>query len=71
MSFSIAPGFVKTEMADEFINKYSLNHAMEGIVLDRLTEAEDVAPVVSFIESGKLDHATGSTIDINGGSYLR
>tara|TARA_Y100000996_G_C22361859_1_gene577247 strand:+ start:25 stop:786 length:762 start_codon:yes stop_codon:yes gene_type:complete len=71
LSFSIAPGFVKTEMADEFINKYSLNHAMEGIVLDRLTEAEDVAPVVSFIASGKLDHATGSTIDINGGSYLR
>ena len=71
LSFSIAPGFVKTEMADEFINKYSLNHAMEGIVLDRLTEAEDVAPIVSFIASGKLDHATGSTIDINGGSYLR
>ena len=71
LSFSIAPGFVKTEMADDFIKKYSFDHAMEGIVLNRLTEPSDIAPIVSFITSGKLDHATGSTIDINGGSYLR
>ena len=71
LSFSIAPGFVKTEMAADFIKKYSLKHAMEGIVLDRLTEPNDIAPLVAFIASGKLDHATGSTIDINGGSYLR
>jgi len=71
LSFSIAPGFVKTEMADDFIKKYSLDHAMEGIVLDRLTEPKDIAPIISFIASGNLDHATGSTIDINGGSYLR
>ena len=71
LSFSIAPGFVKTEMAEDFIKKYSFDHAMEGIVLNRLTEPSDIAPIVSFITSGKLDHATGSTIDINGGSYLR
>ena len=71
LAFSIAPGFVKTSMAEEFIQKYGKKHAMKGIVLDRLTEPIDIAPVISFIASGNLDHATGSTIDINGGSYLR
>ena len=52
-------------------NKMTKSDAMEGIVLNRLTEPSDIAPIVSFITSGKLDHATGSTIDINGGSYLR
>jgi len=71
LAFSIAPGFVKTSMAEDFIKKYGKQHAMEGIVLNRLTEPKDIAPTVKFIAQGNMDHATGSTIDINGGSYLR
>jgi hypothetical protein len=40
------------------------------LALDEMTDADDVAPLVAFIASGKLDHATGCTIDINGGSYI-
>ena len=71
LAFTIAPGFVKTEMIKDFLNKEGENYIKKGIVLDRLTEPKDISPVVSLIVSGKLDHATGSTIDINGGSYLR
>jgi NAD(P)-dependent dehydrogenase (short-subunit alcohol dehydrogenase family) len=71
LAFTIAPGFVKTEMIKDFLNKEGENYVKKGIVLDRLTEPKDISPVVSLIVSGKLDHATGSTIDINGGSYLR
>ena len=71
LAFTIAPGFVKTEMIKDFLNKEGEDYVKKGIVLDRLTEPKDISPVVSLIVSGKLDHATGSTIDINGGCYLR
>tara|TARA_B100000963_G_C22581139_1_gene650893 strand:+ start:101 stop:850 length:750 start_codon:yes stop_codon:yes gene_type:complete len=71
IAISIAPGFVRTEMAQKFIDKHGEEIATEGITLDRLTVPSDISPLVTLITEGKLDHATGSTIDMNAGSYLR
>jgi len=71
VAISLAPGFVRTEMAQSFIDKHGEDVVKQGITLDRLTEPKDISPIVSLIVSGKMDHSTGSTIDINGGSYLR
>jgi NAD(P)-dependent dehydrogenase (short-subunit alcohol dehydrogenase family) len=71
VAISIAPGFVRTEMAQSFIDKHGENVVRQGITLDRLTEPKDISPLISLIVSGKMDHSTGSTIDINGGSFLR
>jgi len=71
VAISIAPGFVRTEMAQSFIDKHGEDVVRQGITLDRLTEPEDISPLVSLIVSGKMDHSTGSTIDVNGGSFLR
>ena len=71
VAISIAPGFVRTEMAQSFIDKHGEDVVKEGITLDRLTEPKDISPIVSLIVSGKMDHSTGSTIDVNGGSFLR
>ena len=71
VAFSIAPGFVRTEMAQSFIDKHGEDVVKKGITLDRLTEPKDISPLVSLIVSGKMDHSTGSTIDVNGGSFLR
>jgi len=69
-AFNIAPGFVRTAMAKSFITQYGEEYAISDISLDRLTEPKDIAPMVTFLASGLADHATGSTIDINAGSYL-
>jgi len=69
-AFNIAPGFVRTEMAQEFIKKFGEDHAKGDIALERMTEAKDIAPLVTFIASGMADHATGSTFDVNAGSYM-
>jgi hypothetical protein len=58
-------------MAQSFIEEHGEEIVKKGITLDRLTEPKDISPLVSLIVSGNLDHATGSTIDINCGSYLR
>lgn len=70
-SFVVAPGFTHTDMAQKFIDQYGEELVMKDIALNKLTEPKDVAPTVLFLASGLMDHATGCTIDINAGSYVR
>ncbi len=69
-AFALAPGFTRTDMAQDFIDEYGEDHATSDLALDRLTEPADVASHVVFLASGQADHATGTTIDINAGSYV-
>lgn len=70
-AFVIAPGFVRTDMAQDFIDSYGEEYLLEGVATNRLTEPDDVAPMVVFLASGLADHATGCTIDVNAASYVR
>ncbi len=70
-SFIVAPGFTRTEMAQEFIDAYGEAHVIKDLALERLTEPEDIAPIVVLLASGLADHATGTSIDVNAGSYVR
>jgi NAD(P)-dependent dehydrogenase (short-subunit alcohol dehydrogenase family) len=69
-AFVIAPGFVRTEMAEDFFKEYGEEYATGDISLQELTTPEDVAPLIAFLASGLADHATGGTFDINAGSYV-
>ncbi|MTI21783.1 SDR family oxidoreductase [Fulvivirga sp. RKSG066] len=70
-AYSVAPGFTKTEMAQDFIDAYGEDFATKDLSLAELTQPEDIAPMVVFLASGKAKHATGTTIDMNAGSYVR
>ena len=70
-AFSIAPGFTRTAMAQQSIDKYGEDFVIKDIALNELTEPKDISPIVTLICSGKFDHGTGSNIDINAGSYVR
>jgi NAD(P)-dependent dehydrogenase (short-subunit alcohol dehydrogenase family) len=69
-AFLVAPGFVKTEMAQEFIDEYGEDSTLGDMALSQITEPADIARFVTFLASGMADHATGGTFDINGGSYV-
>ena len=69
-AFVIAPGFTRTDMAQDFIDLYGEDHALHDIALKRLTEPKDIAPLVVLLASGLADHATGTSIDINAASYV-
>lgn len=71
MSFVIAPGYVRTRMTQAYIRKKGEKEIIKELALNRLTEPKDIAPAIVFLTSGLMDHATGSTIDINAGSYMR
>lgn len=70
-AFLIAPGFTRTDMANEILSEYGEEFALKDIALNELTLPEDIAPMVTLLCSGLADHATGTSIDINAGSYVR
>ncbi len=69
-AFVVAPGFIETDMAKDFIDKYGRDFVMNDLALNQLTQPEDVSPMIAFLVSGKADHLTGTTVDINAGSYV-
>ena len=69
-AFVIAPGWVRTDMAQEFIDDHGEEPVMRELALTRLTEPADLAPLVVLLASGLADHATGGTFDVNAGSYV-
>ena len=70
-AFLIAPGFTRTDMANAILEEYGEDFALNDIALNELTTPEDIAPMVTLLCSGLADHATGTSIDINAGSYVR
>jgi len=70
-AFLIAPGFTRTDMAAEILAQYGEDFALKDIALPELTRPEDLAPMVTLLCSGLADHATGTSIDMNAGSYVR
>lgn len=70
-SFALAPGFTMTDMAQDFIDAYGEDYVKSDIALEQITQPRDVALWVPWLLSGHADHATGATIDVNAGSYVR
>ena len=73
LAFIVAPGWVKTDMASVI---YEPGHAgyesaLTEIPMGDAAPPEQVANMIVFLLSGRVDHATGSTFDINGASYVR
>jgi 3-oxoacyl-[acyl-carrier protein] reductase len=71
VAYGIAPGWVLTEMARPAIVSRGLDNLTRDIPMGALAPPEDVAQVVAFLASGLAKHATGTTVDINGASYVR
>ena len=71
LAYVVAPGFVRTEMAEDFTRVHGEEAVTREIPLGEMASPKDVAEVVLFLASGRARHATGTTIDINGASYVR
>ncbi len=69
-AYSIAPGFVETDMARGSIEVYGEEYLTKDLALDSIAPPEQIAELVLLLASGKLTHATGQTFHINSGSYL-
>ncbi|HZC31825.1 MAG TPA: SDR family oxidoreductase, partial [Candidatus Bathyarchaeia archaeon] len=70
-AFAVAPGYVDTAFNRPFAEKYGVEAAARDTGLGEVAQPQDVANVIAFLASGLARHATGTTIDINGASYVR
>lgn len=67
----IAPGFVETDMAKEYLVGEEGEKIKQQSPLHRVATPEEVARAVAVFASGGLEFMTGGIWDVNGASYLR
>lgn len=70
ISVAIAPGFVNTDMAEEATKTYGKDYPMKDVVLNEIVPPQEIANLCLLLSQRKLNHATGSTIHVNSGSYM-
>ncbi len=65
---AVAPGTIRTNMTD--ILQYD-EKTLASIPLGRIGAAEDIAAAVLYLASEDAGYVTGTTLDVNGGLYMR
>ncbi|MBP2236490.1 NAD(P)-dependent dehydrogenase (short-subunit alcohol dehydrogenase family) [Sinorhizobium kostiense] len=70
-AIAIAPGWVRTRMAEEFVAKNGKQAAVGEIPIGEMAEPEAVAELVAFSLRASQASLNGATLDVNGGSYIR
>ncbi|MCX8513965.1 MAG: 3-oxoacyl-ACP reductase [Pseudomonadota bacterium] len=65
----VAPGFIHTDMTDALPEQVKQDF-IKTIPLNRFGSAEDIAASVKFLISDDASYITGTTIHVNGGSYM-
>ncbi|CAN5425819.1 SDR family oxidoreductase [soil metagenome] len=68
--YSIAPGFIETDMARDAVSLLGKDHITAGAAFDEITQPVEVANLAVFLAEGKVPHASGQTFHINAGSYM-
>ncbi|MFK0309793.1 SDR family NAD(P)-dependent oxidoreductase [Pseudomonas sp. NPDC090233] len=71
VAVAIAPGWVRTEMAEQFIAQHGEAAAVADIPVGRMASPAEVAELVAFTLRPSQVSLNGATLDVNGGSYIR
>jgi len=65
----VAPGMIRTAMADNIPEKF-IKIAEDETVVGRIGDPEDIAGLVTFLASDRARHITGEVIKVDGGQYI-
>ena len=72
LAYVIAPGVVRTRMSEDFVRlQGSLEAVNAGLAMGKWVEPDEIGALVTFLATGCSPNLSGSTIDINGASYIR
>jgi NAD(P)-dependent dehydrogenase (short-subunit alcohol dehydrogenase family) len=71
IAVAIAPGWVKTEMADQFVAQFGKAAAVSEIPIGDMAQPAEIAELVAFVLRPSQKSLNGATLDVNGGSYIR
>jgi len=68
---AVAPGFVKTDMADQLLSQEEWEKVKSESPLNRIARPQEVAKLIAYLGEPHALHLSGSIVDINGASYFR
>ena len=68
---TVAPGFVATDMAADYLEGPEGAAIVAQSPLGRVASADEVAAAIHFLASPQAEMASGTVLDVNGASYLR
>jgi 3-oxoacyl-[acyl-carrier protein] reductase len=68
---TVAPGWVETDMATDYLNGPDGDAIRAQSPLGRVATPDEIAYTVVFLASVGAEFLTGGIIDVNGASYLR
>ena len=71
LAFAVAPGFTVSEMTEEYLQGRGGAQIIADIPLGRVASTAEVAEVIHWLATEAPASSTGSTIDVNGASYVR
>lgn len=71
VAVAIAPGWVRTDMAEQFIVQHGEAAAVSDIPVGRMASPCEIAELVAFTLRPSQASLNGATLDVNGGSYIR
>jgi len=71
VAVAIAPGWVRTDMAEQFVAQHGEAAAVADIPLGRMASPAEIAELVAFTLRPSQASLNGATLDVNGGSYIR
>lgn len=57
-------------MTKKYIEKHGEENIIKELAFNSITKPEELAPIVTLLASGLANHATGTTIHVNAGSYM-
>ncbi|MEI7662125.1 MAG: SDR family oxidoreductase [Bacteroidota bacterium] len=69
--YSLAPGFVETEMASAHLSGDRRKTIENQSPMNRVAQPEEIAKAIMMLASDGTDYMTGCILDMNGASYLR
>ncbi len=64
---AIGPGFVKTELLDDFMDEKSEQKLLKTIPIRRFADPDDIAPLAVFMVSDLANYMVGEHVIIDGG----
>lgn len=69
--YTVAPGFVETDMARDFLEGPQGEYLRTESPLGRVARPDEVARTIVFLAAEGAEFLTGCIVDVNGASYLR
>jgi 3-oxoacyl-[acyl-carrier protein] reductase len=71
LAFAVAPGFTVSEMTEDYLAGRGGAAIVADIPLGRVASTAEVAEVIRWLATEAPASSTGTTIDVNGASYVR